>query len=103
MLVVSPAFKLEEPRVIVFTDTAPEDTVKSVESKDATPLLVVEASSPEIVTILLVTAVSIPSPPVNVSVSLIRDTVSVPLSPAISSSVEIVVNATAPLPSVIRA
>ena len=62
------------PKVIALTVTAPEDTVKSVESKEATPLLVVDASSPEIVITLLVTAVSIPSPPVNVRVSLIRDT-----------------------------
>ncbi len=91
------------PKVIALTATAPEDTVKSVESKDATPLLLEVANSPEIVTTLLVIAVSIPSPPVNVRVSLMRETVSVPLSPAISSSVEIVVNATVPLPFVISA
>ena len=55
------------------------------------------------VTVLFVTAVLNPVPAAKVKVSEIRDTVSVPLSPAISSSVEIVVKATAPLPSVIRA
>jgi len=45
--------------------------------------LVVEASSPEIVTVLFVTATSIPSPPATVNVSVNRLTVSVPVSPAI--------------------
>ena len=36
-VVVAPGFKDEEPSVIAFTATAPDVTVKSVESKDATP------------------------------------------------------------------
>ena len=46
-----------------FTETAPDATVKSWVAKLATPLLLVDASSPEIVTVsVAVTAVSIPSP-----------------------------------------
>jgi len=101
--IVAAAFPESLVSVISFAVIAPEEAVKWVESKEATPLFVALASSAEIVTVLLVIAVSMPSPPVKLSVSLIRDTVSVPLSPAISSSVEIVVNATAPLPSVMMA
>ena len=49
--------------------TAPDDTAKSAVANEATPLLVVLASSPEIVIVLFDTAVSIPSPPVYVNVS----------------------------------
>ena len=45
--------------------------------------------STAIVIVLLVTAVSIPVPPVNVKVSETRLTVSTPVSPAIFSEVEI--------------
>ena len=72
---------VETPRDFIVT--APLDTEKSLELNDAIPLFDVVASSPEIVTVLSVTAVSIPSPPVNVNVSLIRETVSVPESPAL--------------------
>ena len=48
--------------------TAPVVTVKLVLLNDATPLLVSVASSAEIVTVLSVMAVSMPSPPVNVNV-----------------------------------
>ena len=50
--------------------TAPLETVKSVASKDAIPLLEEDASSAEIVIALLLTAVSIPSPPEKVRVSV---------------------------------
>ena len=70
--------------------TLPFVTVKSFELKLATPLLVSDASSPLIVTVLSVTAISIPSPPANVSEESRRLTLSDPVSPAIESSVEIV-------------
>ena len=64
--------------------TAPVVTVKSASAKEAIPLLDVVASSPDIVIVLFVTAVSIPSPPLIVSVSVRRLTVSVvPVSAAI--------------------
>ena len=49
--------------------TTPPVTSKSDESKDATPLLDVVASSPEIVSVSPETDVSIPSPPETVRVS----------------------------------
>ena len=64
-------------------DTSPDVTVKSDALNDATPLLVVEASSADTVIVLFVTATSIPSPPATVNVSVKRLTVSVPVSPAI--------------------
>jgi hypothetical protein len=63
--------------------TAPSDTVKSASANDATPLFVVLAFSADTVTVLFVTATSIPSPPATVNVSVRRFTVSVPVSPAI--------------------
>jgi len=57
------------PKVVALTVTAPEDTEKSVESKEATPLLLDVASSAAIVTVVPVALVSIPSPPVKVKVS----------------------------------
>src|SRR5210317_975930 len=62
-VVVAPGFKDEEPSVIAFTATAPDVTVKSVESKDATPLLVSEAFYPATVIVVPVCVTSIPSPP----------------------------------------
>ena len=47
--------------------TAPEDTVKSSELKDAIPLLDAVASSPAIVTVAPDAEVSIPSPPAIVN------------------------------------
>jgi hypothetical protein len=71
------------PRFTFFIDTAPDATVKSASANDATPLLVVVASSADTVIVLFVTATSIPSPPDTVNVSVRRFTVSVPVSPAI--------------------
>ena len=71
--------------------TCPFVTEKSVESKLAIPLLVSDASSPEIVIVPAEIDVSIPSPPETVSVSERREIVSVPESVAISKSVDIVV------------
>jgi len=62
--------------------TAPDDTVKSVASNDATPLLLSVASSAEMVIVLFVTAVSIPSPPVKVNVSPVLKVSLEPLSAA---------------------
>ena len=45
--------------------TAPDDTEKSADAKEATPLFDVEASSPAIVNVSPETDVSIPSPPVT--------------------------------------
>ena len=45
--------------------TAPEDTEKSADAKEATPLFDVDASSPAIVNVSPETEVSIPSPPVT--------------------------------------
>ena len=66
--------------------TAPLDTVKSLESKEATPLFDVVASSAAMVTVLLVAEVSIPSPPAMVNVSLSRSIAIVPLSEVTSKS-----------------
>ena len=49
-------------------DTAPADTLKSAVANDATPLLLVDASSPAIVIVDPAAEVSIPSPPAKVSV-----------------------------------
>ena len=68
-VVVSPRFRLELPRVIAFAVTAPEVTVKSVESKLATPLCEEVAFSPISVRVVPVALVSIPSPPEIVKVS----------------------------------
>ena len=76
-------------------DTAPDVTLKSDESKDATPLFDVVASSASIVTTLLVTSVLIPSPPVNVRSESRRLTVSVPVSAATERVVEILTLAAA--------
>ena len=46
----------------LLNDTAPAVTEKSLESNEAIPLFVVEASSPDIVTVLFDPEVSIPSP-----------------------------------------
>ena len=53
-----------------FRVTSPEETVKSVPSKVATPAFVSVASSPEIVIVFPEPDVSIPSPPAIVKVSL---------------------------------
>ena len=84
--------------------TAPDVTVKSVASKLAIPLLVSVASSADIVMVLSVTAVSIPSPPVKVNLSVSRLTVSsVPVSAPTVSTVDTSWKVTEPLPSVTRA
>ena len=66
--------------------TAPDETVKSVESKEATPLFEAVASSAAIVRVFPVADVSIPSPPAIVSVSLSRSIAIVPLSDVKSKS-----------------
>ena len=71
----------------LFKVTAPEVTVKSVESNEATPFTDEVASFAVIVIVLFVTAVSIAASPVTVNVSVRRLTVSVPVSPAIDSVV----------------
>ena len=61
--------------------TAPEETVKKLEEKDAIPLLVSVASSPEMVTVPAASDVSIPSPPAMVRVPP-KETAEDPESPA---------------------
>ena len=68
------------PSLIV---TAPEDTAKLSELKDAIPLFDVVASSPAIVISSSDTVVSIPSPPVNVKVLPVVNVSFEPLSAAI--------------------
>jgi len=63
--------------------TAPEETSKSSLSKDAIPLLDAVASSAAIVIVSLLTVVSIPSPPVKVSVPPVLKVSSDPESAAI--------------------
>ena len=65
---VEPSVKVLEPKVIFFAVTAPLETVKFAFAKEAIPLFEVVASSPDIVTVLSVTAVSIPSPAAKVSI-----------------------------------
>jgi hypothetical protein len=76
---------------VSFNSTAPEVTLKSASAKEATPLLDIVASSAAIVMVFVeeLIEVSIPSPPVNVSVSLARAIESVPVSAAIPSVVVI--------------
>ena len=69
-----------------FKVTSPEETVKSVPSKVATPAFVSVASSPVIVIVLPVAEVSIPSPPAIVNVSLSKSIAIVPLSVVASKS-----------------
>ena len=69
-----------------FRVTSPEETVKSVPSKVATPAFVSVASSPAIVIVLPVAEVSIPSPPAIVNVSLSKSIAIVPLSVVASKS-----------------
>ena len=71
---------------VVASVTAPLDTLKSSELNDAIPLLVVVASSPAIVIALPVAEVSIPSPPVTVSVSESKSIAIVPESVVTSKS-----------------
>ena len=65
-----------------FMVTAPDDTAKLSELKDATPLLDVVASSPAIVISSSLTVVSIPSPPENVRVPPVEKVSLLPLSAA---------------------
>ena len=51
-VVVEPRDKVEEPSVIFLAATSPEVTVKLAVAKDATPLLLVEASSPATVIVV---------------------------------------------------
>ena len=108
-VVVAPGFKEEEPRVIAFTLTAPEDTVKSVESKLAFVYLYwkVLASSPLTVRVTSVpdfaTAVSIPSPP-TIRRSSVRSAASAVVeSPSTVRVAATSWKVTAPLPSVTSA
>ena len=105
---VSPSVAAAEPEspdnVISLAETAPLDTVKFPEAKDAKPLTLVEASATATVTVSLPTVVLTAPVPVNVKVSLIKLIESVEeLSPAIPNTVEIVWNETAPEPLVMRA
>ena len=76
---------LTPPSLIV---TTPEATAKLSELNCATPFADVLASLPLIVTVLSVTVVEIPVPPVNVRSESRRLTVSVPVSAAIERSVD---------------
>ncbi len=87
VVAVTPSRILSSAAVeVVARLTAPLETVKSSESKDATPLLDVDASSPAIVTVLPVAEVSMPSPPAIVKVSLSKSIAIVPLSDVTSKS-----------------
>ena len=87
VVTVAPSRILSSAAVdVVARLTAPLETVKSLESKDAIPLLDVVASSPAIVIVLEVADVSIPSPPATVSVSLSKSIAIVPLSDVTSKS-----------------
>ena len=76
---------LTPPSLIV---TTPAATAKLSELNCATPFVAVLASLPLIVTVLSVTVVEIPVPPVNVRSESRRLTVSVPVSAAIERSVD---------------
>ncbi len=82
--------------------TAPDVTAKSAVANEATPLLVVLASSPEIVIALLATEVSIPSPPVNVRVSPVFTVSAEPESAAIVNELTTVAKSKLPEPSVFK-
>ena len=79
--------------------TAPELTLKSSEEKDATPLLLVLASSPATVIVVPVAEVLIPEPPATVKVSEPNKTSILPLSVVASKSCEVIseVNAIVPV------
>ena len=79
---------------MVVTVTAPLDTAKLSELKEATPLLLVEASSPAIVIALPVAEVSMPSPPETVKVSPSKSIAIVPLSVVTSKSCAVTVAST---------
>lgn len=101
-VVVAPGFNEEEPSVIALTATAPLVTVKSVASKEATPLFEVLASSAAIVIVSSDTVVSIPSPPVNVKVPPVLN---VSLVPESADSVKLdvtVANSKSPFESFLR-
>ena len=105
---VSPIVAAAEPEspdnVISFAETAPLDTVKFPEAKDARPFTELEAFATDIVTVSLPTEALTAPEPANVSVSSTKLTESVEEpSPAIARVVEIVWNVTAPEPLVIRA
>ena len=84
------------------TVTAPDVTLKSSELNDAIPLLPDVASSPVIVMVLSVTAVSIPSPPVNVIVSPVLTESFEPESAARLNVLTTVANDKLPEPSVCK-
>ena len=98
---IEPASCADEtpPDLIV---TAPDETSKSAEANDAIPLLDEVASSPTIVISLFDTVVSIPVPPVNVSVSLVLNVSLEPLSAASVNELDIAPNDNAPEPFVFR-
>ena len=87
VVTVAPSRILSSAAVeVVASDTAPDETVKSSELNDATPLLDVLASSPAIVMVLPVAEVSMPSPPATVNVSESRSMAIVPESVVASRS-----------------
>ena len=90
---------LTPPFLIV---TTPDDTEKLSELNEATPLLDVLASSPAIVISSSDTVVSIPSPPVNVSVPPVENESLLPLSAASVKVLVIEPNDKTPEPSVFR-
>jgi len=76
-----------------FNTTLPDVTVKSVESKLATPLFDEVASSADTVIVFSVTATSIPSPPDTCNPSVSNEIPVVPVSPL---TVSIVATLTTP-------
>ena len=82
--------------------TAPDETSKSAEAKDATPLLDAVASSAAIVISSSETVVSIPSPPENVNVPPVLNVSLEPLSAASESVCVTVPKDNAPEPFVFK-
>ena len=98
---IEPASCVEEtPPALILT--APDETSKSAEAKDAIPLLDAVASSPAIVIALFATVVSIPSPPKNVRVSPVLNVSLEPLSAASVNDVETEPNESVPEPFVLE-
>ena len=84
------------------TVTAPDETSKSSEEKDAIPLLDAVASSAATVIALFATVVSIPSPPKNVRVSPVLKVSFYPLSAARVNEVFTVAKESVPEPFVFK-
>ena len=94
----------QKSQVIFFAVTAPLETVKFADAKDAKPFTEEVAFATATVTVSLPTTVLTAPVPVKLNVSLTKLTESVEeLSPAIPNVVDIVVKLTAPEPFVISA